>query len=559
VEKPRTRCAGCEAPIQFKPGAGSRLCPFCGHTNLVREQRIAALPLELKTDELFRRFQRSLTEGLPQSQKQVGLKTALDEVERLLKKERQHARLAFYRACILLEMGYLSEATYAFIDLTGMDATQSLRADAHSKLAEALLLSGQTEEAMESVDKCLKILKGHPGASFTQAKILVELALPTKAVTVLEETLAALGQDWKITYPPQRSALLLLLSSIHIKQKQSHNAVVPLENLLIQETAAPLHIVAEAARLLGFNYLESHSTREEGMTLIRHAALLDPANRLGMLDALRIAVVQLKGNVSQEIENLQERRKEILAEIRQVFSVVDNFPLADMQDLVPDIELTSLNSNPDRRIDLLEGAASRLGLKQFDRGTLYPLRTIEDFRRWVVAWRMRGYLRRVKHDEVEEDRLVKLKAAREATDTRASYYRQKDRLEDKQKVQKKRRKSILRWVLLSVTMVILLLALFVIFLGDRFLEEFEGKLVRVDCTESSCNLVVAAGKPGRARYEKRAQGGFWSSWLDSRVQVDGTILFPLELPWGNLDPEHYRKCIGRKLTKARYSFTPKCD
>ena len=110
MEKTRTRCMGCQAPIQFQPGAGSRLCPFCGHINLVREQLVAAPTLELKTDEVFKLMQAG------------ELEKALKLAESVSDDESQNFRLAFYRACILFDMEQVTEAVYTLIDLTGVDA-----------------------------------------------------------------------------------------------------------------------------------------------------------------------------------------------------------------------------------------------------------------------------------------------------------------------------------------------------------------------------------------------------------------------------------------------------
>ena len=113
MSKERTRCSGCQAPIQLLPGAGSRLCPFCGYINLVREQRLAVPSLELKTDEVFHKIQKG------------NLKGALSLAESMLDPQAQSVRLAYYRACVLLGLEEVTEAVYAFIDITGLDLTES--------------------------------------------------------------------------------------------------------------------------------------------------------------------------------------------------------------------------------------------------------------------------------------------------------------------------------------------------------------------------------------------------------------------------------------------------
>ncbi len=553
MAKVRTRCMSCEAPIQFQPGAGSRLCPFCGSVNLVREQLISVPEIELQTDGVFRLMGRGR------------LEQALEQADKAIESAGSHTRLDFYRACILFDLGRSQEAVYLLIDLTGTEAPLQLRADIRAKLAEALLLTDRLDEAMESVNRALDLLEGHPAARFIQARILTRQDRLTEAIGVLEDTLPRLERRWKITFPPPRCVILLLLARLFIKNNQHHKAFAPLENILIQETAAPLHVVAEAARLLGLNYVTSLDSREEGLTLIRHGAMLDPENRLGLLDALRNAVSQAQGNVSEEMESYQERRREILSEIQQAFLLVDGVSISDPAQVTPQLEIATLGPNPDVRTDRLEEAAQRLKLKTFDRGTLYPLKTIEDFRRWVVAWRMRDYLRKLKRDEIEQERKVKLKAAREVTATRATYHRQKERLATRHTDERRRRRRILRWSLLAALGLLVLLTVYLAVVGDRLLERFEGRLSRIECPAdgSACILHVAAGRAGRGRYRDRQEGSFFrrllGKWLDRRVQADGTILYPLDFPLGRIPAEGFRDCLGKRIRKDRFSFTPECE
>jgi len=552
VAKVRTRCMSCEAPIQFQPGAGSRLCPFCGSVNLVREQLISVPEVELKTDGVFRLLGRGR------------LEQALKQAEKALESIGTHARLDFYRACTLFELGRLQEAIYLLIDLTGTEAPVRLRADIHAKLAEALLFTDRLDEAEESVTRALELQDGHPTARFIQARILMRSENLVEAIEVLEDTLPQLKRRWEITFPPPRCVILLLLARLFIKNNQHHRAFAPLENILIQETAAPLHVVAEATRLLGMNYVSSLDSREEGLALIRHGAMLDPENHLGLLDALRNAVSQAQGNVSEEMESFEARRSEILSEIQQAFLLVDDVPISDPGQVTPQLEIATLGPNPDVRTDHLEEIAQRLKLKTFDRGTLYPLHTIEDFRRWVVAWRMRGYLRKLKRDEIEDERKLKLKAAREVTANRAIYYRQKERLAEQTATVKYRRRHFLRWSILSALAILAFLVVYLAVVGDRLLDGFEGTLTKIDCPAdgSPCTLHIATGEAGRARYRNREEGSFITRllgrWLDRRVQADGTILYPLGFPLDTIPADDYKKCAGKQIRKNRFSFTPEC-
>ena len=143
MSNPPARCMGCKAPIQFQPGAGSRLCPFCGYVNLVREQRLAVPPLELHTDEVFDRLQRGK------------LTQTIKEADKLLDPENQSIRLTFYRACALYGLGKIDDAIYTLIDLTGQEAPLALRADTHSYLARALLAAPSLlllDEPLSSLD-----------------------------------------------------------------------------------------------------------------------------------------------------------------------------------------------------------------------------------------------------------------------------------------------------------------------------------------------------------------------------------------------------------------------
>ncbi|MFC1655035.1 hypothetical protein ACFL2F_04445, partial [Myxococcota bacterium] len=280
--------------------------------------------------------------------------------------------------------------------------------------------------------------------------------------------------------------------------------------------------------------------------------------------ALRSAVSQVQGNVSEEMDSFQQRREEILSEIQQAFLLVEGVSITDPSQITPQLEIASLGSSPDIRTDRLEEAARPLKLKIFDRGTLYPLRTIEEFRRWVVAWRMRDYLRRLKREELEADRKTKLKAVREVTANRAIFHRQKERLADQEATIKYQRRHFLRWSLLSTLAILAFLVVYLAVVGDRLLEGFEGTLTKIDCPAdgSACTLHIAAGEAGRARYRDREEGG-WTArllgkWLDRRVQKDGTIFYPLAFPVSDIDAEDYRKCAGKRIHKSRLSFTPKC-
>jgi len=551
VSKELTRCKGCQAPIQFLPGAGSRLCPFCGYINLVREQRLAVPSLELKTDEVFHKIQKG------------DLKGALSLAESLLDPQIQGVRLAYYRACVLLSLEQVTEAVYALIDLTGLDAPQPLRADTQASLAAALFAADRQEEALKSIERCLRLVENHPRAQFTKAKILMEMDRLTEAADVLETTIPLIAQRWKITFPPRPSSMLMLLARIFIRQERPNKAVVPLENLLLQVSAASLPTVARAIKMLGFNYLDTRRNKEEGLTLIRQGALLDPNNQLGLLDSLKSAVEKFDENYAEEIKGYSEKRAEILSEIKDVLRLDEKLSF-EPDNLNPDTALSTLHPDADQRTDILEKAARRLDINFFDRGTLYPLETIEDFRRWIVAWRARQYIKRLKRDQLEQERIDKLKAVREHNQTRSSFHRQKDRVDGQRKSKKRR---IVRLTLIVLLCSVVIMVVFIAMFGDRLFDRFEGQLVKIDCAAGNehppCTLVVSTGQAGRARYlDRTANDSFFSrlvsSWLDQRVQKDGLLLYPLDFPWGDISVKQYKKCFGKQISKTRFSFTPNC-
>jgi LSD1 subclass zinc finger protein len=551
VSKELTRCKGCHAPIQFLPGAGSRLCPFCGYINLVREQRLAVPSLELKTDEVFHKIQKG------------DLKGALSQAESLLDPQIQGVRLAYYRACVLLRLEQITEAVYAFIDLTGLDAPQPLRADTQASLAAALFAADRQEEALEAIERCLRLVENHPRAMFTKAKILMEMDRLSEAADVLESTIPLLTQRWKTTFPPRPSSMLMLLARIYIRQERPNKAVIPLENLLLQVSAASLPTVARAIKMLGFNYLDTRRNKEEGLTLIRQGALLDPQNQLGLLDSLKSAVEKFNESYADEMKGYSEKRAEIFSEIKDVLRLDDKISFKPDQ-VRPETALSTLHPEADQRTDVLEKAARRLDINFFDRGTLYPLETFEDFRRWIVAWRARQYIKRLKRDQLEQERIDKLKAVREHNQTRSSFHRQKARVDNQRKSKKR---FVIRLILIVLLSTIVMSVVFIAMFGDRYFDHFKGQLVKIECAGGNehppCTLHVSTGQAGRARYlDRTANDSFFSrlasSWLDQRVQKNGLLLYPLDFPWGDISAKQYRKCFMKQISKTRFTFTPDC-
>jgi len=552
VERPKSRCLACAAPVPFQPGAGSRLCPFCGTINLVREQELAALPVELKIDEAFRLFQA----GQP--------RLALDHLDALTGAAGDNLRLQLYRASVLLDLGQVEDAIYALVDLTGVDAPSPLRADVQAKLAEALLLGNRTEEALLAAERANELLEKHPTAAYHRAMALVRLDRLDEAQRLVVETQTRLDQPWKITFPPQGFLFPLLLAKIHEQRGEAAQEVQVLEGLLLKDTACPLHAVATASRMLGTAYMSAGGERRAAVSLLQQAAQVDPDNRFRVLDALRAAIEKLGETADAELDAFRAAREDLLAEVREaVLAVLPKAGLAPEQ-IRPEMELVRLDSEPDPRTDLLEAAAERMKLTRYDRGTLYPLHTLEDFRRWVASWRLRDRIQIIRYTQAEMERLGRLRSTRELAAVRPNGGAHAS---GAQVLPPRPRRAWRGWLLVGLSLGLLLGALFTILAGERYLDTWEGTLVKVECLggadQPPCMLHVAAGDQGRRRFRAREAGSGLSQllarWLDGRVRADGTIEYPLTFPWGNLSAEHYRGCAGLSIVKRRFTLAPLCQ
>jgi tetratricopeptide (TPR) repeat protein len=538
----------CEAPIPFQPGAGSRLCPFCGAVNLVREQLIAAPQIELKIDEVFRLYQNGQ------------LQAALELAESLLQTTTDSFRLAFYRGCILGALGRREDAIYALIDLTGMEGPGHLRADAQAELAGALLAADRVEEAIQATDRCLELQDGHPRGCLLRAQALSRHDQGEPALKLIDETLARMDRSFRVTFPVRRCDALLLRAEIEQQLERHDDAAATLEDLILTDTAAPLPALRRAARMLGRNYLEHAVSSTAALELLRLSAMLDPENRHGMLDDLRAAAQRAGADFRQELDAFKQARDDLLGEIRAALTRDSREQSLKPELITADLDLTLLAPAPDARTDRLEQAAERMQLGRFDRGTLYPLRTIEDFRRWLVGWRLRERVAVLRRNKADIHRILKLKEVRGQTDSTG-------RPPLPQPTGRPRRRWLI-WLLSLLGGGLVLAGLFIALVGDRFLDHFEGQLIKVDCIgeqgQPPCTLHVAAGAAGRRRYQAREQATglsdqLWHGWVDARVQADGTILYPLSLPWGELDADDYRTCVGKPIAKMRFTLAPICN
>ena len=550
MEQSLTRCMRCEAPIPFLPGAGSRTCPFCGAVNLVREQLIAAPPIELKIDEVFRQYQNG------------HLQAALELANRLSDAITDNFRLSFYKASILLDLGRSEDAIYALIDLSGVEAAAPLRADAQAKLAEGLLQTSRIDEGIQAANRSLELLDGHPTGCLYLARGLLLTGELNEALKITQDTLGRLDRPWRITFPPKRHALLLLQAELHSRLENHAEAGSTLEDLLINDSEAPLAVVRHAVKLLSCNYQDHALSHTAALDLLRLGAMLDPENRAGLLDGLRAATERAGGSFSEELEAFKMAREELMAEIRSALAQSDAKQALKPAQISADLDLTLLGPDPDGRTDLLERSAERLQLAVFDRGTLYPLRTIEDFRRWVVAWRLRDRVIQLKQNKVDLHRILQLKQVRDQAKSTAPQRKARPR----PSVRKGR--SWLSWLLCMLGASVLFAGLFLYLAGERYLDQFQGNLVKVACVgehdRPPCSLHVATGEKGRKRYRARHLKEGWlakrlANWLDGHIQADGTLIYSLALPWTDMDPSDFRPCIGKPIAKMRFTLRPFCN
>jgi tetratricopeptide (TPR) repeat protein len=545
AQHPKARCQVCAAPVPFSPGAGSRLCPFCDTINLVREQALATPPLELRADEVFRLLQ----QGKPQP--------ALEAAERLLQPGIESVRLSFYRACALFQLGRLQESAYALIDLTGLEAPAPLRADIQALLAEVLIGAGRLEEAALACRRAEDLLPGHPQARLQHARLLEKKGQIEEAAGILEQVLKTLDQPWKISLPPSSHRILLLLSEFQAAAGHPERARKTLETLLVQATSAPLPTVVKACASLARILADDMKKLDAALLLLRHAVLLDPENRLGLIEDLKRVVAQAGGDAAEEARSFQSAREELMREVRE--ALLRQHPALEehVSSLEPSFALGELSPDPDRRTDILEGAALRLGLKRFDRGTLYPLGTLEEFRRWAASWRLRDAVSRMNAEIMERNRRQNLQemASRRPTPALSVPV-----------VLGPTRRRRRGWLLFLLAGVLLLAGAFLALVGERFLDRFEGRLVAVECAGQGppCSLIVAGGPAAIERFRQRQNpsnwfSGQWSTWLDRRVRADGTIEYPLSFPWGNIPADRYRPCVDRPVKKLLFTLAPLCD
>ncbi len=538
-----SRCLRCGAPIQFQPGAGSRLCPFCDTVNLVREQRVAAPRKELQTDEVFLLLQK----GNPEE--------ALLAAERIISTSRSTPRLGIYRAQALLALGRISEAVYALIDLTGEDAPRPLRADVHALLAEALWTAGRKKEAAESVEKSLHLLAGHPAAVLVKVNLLLEEDRSEAALALTAKAIGDLGKPWKITFPPPSWKFILVLARLQSRTGRAAQAIETLENMLLRLLSAPLPAIAEAFRRLGWAYMNQEPTGTHGLEFIRFSIFLEGTGAAAE-QVLVSALEKIGGDLKEQVQQLEGRRSEVMGELCTNLARFGKWPADGLN---PNAELKVLGSEPDSRVDKLEQVARLLGIGDFDRGSLYPLQTVEEFYRWIQAGRGRSFLQRFRSDRLDKERLAKLQQVRQQWEPLGD-----ERGADEGSGRSSRR--ILRWLLISGLVALVLVVFALAILGDRLLNAFSGRLLAIDCgpSRADCWLLIDAGEEGRQRYlrnseESSAIKRWINSWLDQGLRQDGVIYYSLDFPWGRMDFERYKACLGRSVEKQRFRLGLECE
>ncbi len=552
IDAPHTRCMSCEAPIPFKPGAGSRLCPFCGAINLVREQLIAAVPLELKIDEVFRLYQKGEVEH------------GLAEAQRLIESVPNNFRLLLYRACLELAVGQTENAVFSLIDLGGMDAPVYLRADAQAKLAEALLKADRVTESLQACERCLKLQDGHPAGSLVLSKALLKKGELKQALDIVQDVLSRFDHPWQTTFPPRRDELLILRAEIEEALGDHSGVISTMETLISTVTEAPLDSLIVASGKLGRFYMEHALSTSMALDVFRIASMMDPENLHGLLDGLREAAGVAGVDENEAMDEFRESRQDLLFALRAALDKADSEQTLEPDMITPTLELGRIASDPDSRVDILDLAAKKVLPEGFDRGTLYPLKTIEDFRRWAASWLLRAKVRVLSKNRLELERIMKLK---ESMQTRPAARPLGSSPSGENTIAKKNKGGLGKKIFLVVLGLLLLSLVFIILVGRQFFDEFRGSVIKIECVGDAggppCNLHVAGGHSGKKRFERKKHPKgqmqrIWSWWMDQQVHPDGTIVYSLDLPWGQVDAGRLEKCPGKKVVKDRFSFSPRC-
>lgn len=548
VETTISRCSVCHAPVLFQPGTGARRCAFCERISIVREQRISVPAAELMIDEVFHRFQKQ------QYEEALAMIRQVDQGE-------NSPRLIFYRACILLAMDKTKDASYLLIDLIGMDSSRELRADVNAKLAEALLRTNRFDEAIQAGQRGLKLVPGHPSCQLVMAQILAASNRLVEAIERLEKLIPILDKPMKVSFPPSRPRTMLFAAQLLYRNGEIQKACSWVETLLHQETAAPIALVLATIGLyaqilcdLQTNPMsaskdpqgsQSHDS-EVFALLARLTSQLGPNDEPSLQEILSKVP---KPHISMVLPDIGTQRAENSKNLREVLGAMVGWT-GDLWDL---------GADPDSRCDQLERAARDLRVFRFDRGTLYPLRTSQDFARWIACWKFREGFFQIKKSIDDANRLEQLRQIH-------AKERQLKKTSTSTLPIKKSKRST-QWIVVGLVLsLVAILGVFVAVAGDRFLDEFQGRLIRIDCLGENgtgpCMLYMDGGKPAQERYLTNTTTKGWRSWfhrwLDKRVSSDGTIIYPLSFPWGDIKFEIYNACIGKEIVKSSFSLTPEC-
>ncbi|RME27181.1 MAG: hypothetical protein D6806_05025 [Deltaproteobacteria bacterium] len=535
--RPIKRCLDCKAPIQFRPGAGSRLCWFCGTINLVREQTVAVPQIELRTDEIFMLVQL----GRPE--------LALEKAEALLS-DTSRPRLMFYRALAQLRAGKLTEGIYSLVDLTGEDAPRWLHADTQATLAEALLKAGRLQESLEAASRALQLEPCHSQALCVLASAELQSGREAKAVAAAERALECLGKPVQVSLPPRGADVLLLLVRCYRRAGRPQKVVDTLKTLLLRHGGATLDELADSLILLGHNLDKLDERSEVSIEVIRMG--LVAATKVGR-EALELArvVVESKGGLVQELmQEAAMQRQAGEQEIREVLPLAA--PHFDVIRAEPGAGLELLGDDPDRRVDVLQNIVARLRIENYDRGTLYPLKTFENLRQWIAISRAREYLLKVDREQREQQRLQKLKAAREVQNQRSATFEAALRLNSSRA---RRRRRAARMLLGVVALVLAAVAGLVVLDGGCWLARFSGRLVDIRCAENGqCSLIVELGGGSGSGVTGLVDGLL----LRGRTDPGGRLRYPLTGMFHHIEASAFRRCVGRLIWKARFTHAPSC-
>ncbi len=546
----KQRCIACQAPISYPSPSSLVLCKYCEVVNPSSTSTTKPLGSSPQAHNLFIQLQ---LQQLDRAEKKA---------RKLIKTHPDDAFLSFLLACILLEIKQPNEAHTILKAAGEAPAPDYLKADILAKHAESLISTEQFKDAHLVLANCRRMYPDHLYARYLEAQLYAAQNKSTAAISNLEQITSTDAQNAKSFLLVPRSELLLLLGELYQEKKLYKEAIKILQNLITQETAARPSVVAIAACVLGQCYLNNPKYEKLGISVVRFGAFLDPQNQHGLLGELRRASFESGGNGDEEIQTLEQQRKEALFEIQIAFDLLGEGPQQLQTKIEAKTPLSVLSNDVDKRVKMLTAASTRILKSPFEENTLYALKVVEDYSCWIAGWRLRKYIKDHKKAELHDEQQLKKEAVKQVQESRSTFLRHQQRVESQR--QKTKQSKAMKNTLLAFATFIVLLAVFLFLAGSRFFDEFSGKLTKVQCQDQGntppCTLYIDAGIDGRKRYQQRQKANTWlQNWLDSRVLENGTIVFPLGYTLTSVSAVQFRPCLGKTITKTSFSFSPQCS